>query len=432
MPRLLFAMLCALLLPAVGLGQDHVTATATDSVLPGLHGDRPPPDRDLAIAFRLFNGQSALNSRDRSLGVVERVLPLSLRPRVGASTVIAEGVVLRTDAFLAPDLNGMITVLTVLPSAMLAMPGNYPAAAQAGPASRRRAPASAAAPRPAGTTLRFALAGGTIYFDDNNGADVRQAGVRYPAPGEALIFFGETIAADDSARTPSSVLLLTGACAPQGQQCSSIDGNPLTSDALTTAVPNGLRTAAAFSLAGAPIADAESEGVRGLGASVEARYNLGIGDLRALDGPEIFMPPFAAATADELLVRGHILQNEADLTVGGLGVVTVSTVAVDRTLVGTGPKERTMSVTQRGGLLWKDSSVILPALFPAQYPLAEGGDYFLAMGHTSDNRWELRSAWRVVGDRIFSLDRPRTQLFLRNDNAYSMSVDAFLRKLGLH
>ena len=431
MLRSFFAVLCAALLPAVALEQDHVAAGATESVLPELRGDRPMPDRDLALALRLFNGQNVLDNKDRTVGMVDRAVPLSLHPRGGQTAVIAEGVVLRTDAFLAPDLGGMVTVLTVLPSTMLTMPAWFPPAAQRTAAPRKGSFVPVVPPRPTGSTLRFALAGGTVYFDDNNGAKVRQTGVRYPAAGEALVFFGETIQGEDRSQPPSSVLLLAGACSLQGQRCMSIDGSATVSDALAAQVPGGMVTAEAFSFAGAAIANPNREGIRGVAGSLEGRYNLGIGDLRKQAGPEIPMTPFAPATADETFVRAHVLETDAALTLGGLGVVTHTLVGVDRMLMGAMPKEHTIDVTQRGGLLWKDSGIVLPALLPAQYPLVEGGDYFLTVGRTSDNRWELRSAWRVVDDQVFSLDRLRTQVVARERTTYWKSTADFLKTLGM-
>ena len=410
--------------------QDHVTATGTQSFLPELHADRPLPDRDLAMALQLFNGQNVLN-RDRTIGVFERPLAPSLRPRGGQQAFLAEGVVLRSDAFITPDFNGVATVLTVLPSAILAMPDWYPPPAVRSLPPRRGVVAPTLPPRPAVSTLRFVLAGGTIYFDDNNGAKVRQTGVRYPAPGEALIFFGETIAGQNSSQPPSSVLLLAGACALQGRACMSIDGNPMNSDTLAAQIPGGLDTALAFHLAGAAIADPTREGIRGLAGSLESRYNLGIGDLRKQAGPELPMNiPFAPATADETFVRAHVLETDASLTLGGLGVLTHTLVGVDRILMGPLPKEHTIDVVQRGGFVSKDDSV-LAALTTAEYPLVEGGDYFLTVGRTSDNRWELRSAWRVIHDQVFSLDRSRTQTVSRDGTAYWKSTAAFLKTLGL-
>ena len=148
----------ALALSLAVRAQDHVTATSADSFLPELRGDRPAPDRDLAMALQLFNGQNVLN-RDRSVGVFDRPLAPSLRPLGGPQAFIAEGVVLRSDAFLAPDLNGVVTVLTVMPSAILAMPQWYPPPAVRSLPPRRGLVPPTLPPRPPATTLRFVLAG---------------------------------------------------------------------------------------------------------------------------------------------------------------------------------------------------------------------------------------------------------------------------------
>ena len=212
----------------------------------------------------------------------------------------------------------------------------------------------------------------------------------------------------------------------------SIDGNAMNSDALAARIPGGLDTALAFNLAGAAIASPTREGIRGLAGSLEGRYNLGVGDLRKQPGPEIPMTiPFAPATADETFVRAHVLESDASLTLGGLGVVTHTLVGVDRVLMGPLPKEHTIDIVQRGGLLRKDDGTVLSALTAAEYPLVEGGDYFLTVGRTSDNRWELRSAWRVIHDQVFSLDRARVQMVSRDGTSYWKSTDAFLKTLGV-
>ena len=418
------------MLPLAAQVQGHVSGAGDNSVIPVLRGERPTLDRDLQMALQLFNGQNALDMRSRTVGVVEQELPDSLLQQSDddLNDFIAEGVVLRTDAYLAPDHTGMVTVLTVLPTAILRSPPSFPP-----PVARqaRRGPfVPIPPPRPAGSTLRFAMAGGTVYFDDNNGATLRQAGVRYPGPGESLLLFGETIGGEHG-QPGSSVLQLTAACAMQGATCTSIDGDPVSSDMLTDQVPGGMTTAHAYDAAGAPIADRSHEGIRGVAGVLEGRYNLGQGDVRLLAGPEIALPPFMPAAADEIVVRARVLSSDATLTLGGLGVVTRSIAAVDKLYSGTLPGERTLDITQRGGLLWKDDSTVLAAMSPAQQPLVEGGDYFLQVGRTSDNRWELRAAWRVVDDEVFALDRSRASAITRDGSSHWESTAEFLRAHGV-
>jgi len=426
----------ALFLPCITHGQDHVIANATTSVLPELHGDKPFLDRDLQTALKQFNGQNALDMRDRSVGIVERALPSNMRSR-GDGGLVAEGVVLRTEAFITPDKNGIVTVLTVLPTVILREPSGFPPPAPSSTsASRRRLPANALPPppippRPAGSTLRFAMAGGIVYFDDNNGATVRQAGVRYPAPGESLIFFSDTISGDHI-DPPSSVLRLTGACALQDNACLSIDGNPAHSDALTAGIPGGLAAAQAYNMAGAPIADNTQEGIRGLASVLETRYNLGQGSLRAVPDPEIDMPPFTPANADTAVLRAHILKSDASLTVGALGLVMTATAGIEKVYAGALPGGKTLDIVQRGGLLWKSNTTLLSAFASTQQPLVDGATYYLAVGRTSDNRWELQSAWRIVDDQVFAMDRPRSLPFSGDTTFYWKSTDAFLKAHGLH
>ncbi|WP_047491876.1 hypothetical protein [Terriglobus sp. TAA 43] len=422
----------ALVMPFVALAQDHVLGSASKSVIPELRGDRHNLDRDLQIALRTFSGQNSLDMRNRSVGVVDR--PIAGTLHTNASTdVIAEGVVLRTDAYLAPDKNSMVTILTVLPTVILKAPAGFPNSPTGSNRSsvRHRDVLPAAPPPPSqGSTLRFALAGGTVYFDDNNGATVRQTGVRYPGPGENLVFFGQTIVGGPS-DPPSAVLLLRSACSPQDHTCASIDGNVANSDALMARLPYGIATVQAYNATGAAIADASREGIRGWAASLEVHYNVGQGDIRKLSGPEIDIPPFTPSAMDESFVRAHILRSDAHLTTGGLGVVTNSVAAVDKVYQGLQPRERTIDVTQRGGLLWKDSSVVMAALTPTQQPLVEGGDYFLTVGRTLDNRWELRAAWRVVDDQVFALDRPRSVAVSHDGGSYWKSTALFLKSHGL-
>lgn len=422
----------AFVMPFVALAQDHVLGSGSQSVIPELRGDRHNIDRDLQIALRVFNGQNALDMRNRSVGVVDRPISLNLRANA-VNSVTAEGVVLRTDAYLAPDKNGMVTVLTVLPTVILRAPAGFPSSSVVSnrfSGGHRSEIAPAPSPPPQGSILRFVMAGGTVYFDDNNGATLRQPGVRYPAPGENLVFFGETIGGGPTEPT-SAVLLLKNACAPQGRACASIDGSAISSDALATNLSGGMATIQAYNATGAAIADYAQEGIRGLAPLLEGHYNLGQGDLRRLSGPEIEMPPFTPAEADQAFVRAHILRSDANLTTGGLGVVTTSVAAVQKVYQGTTPRERTMDIVQRGGLLWKDSNVVLAALTAAQQPLAEGGDYFLTVGRTNDNRWELRAAWRIVDDQVFALDRPRAMAISRDGGLYWKSTALFLKSHGL-
>ncbi|MEZ2347804.1 hypothetical protein [Terriglobus sp. RCC_193] len=423
----------AFVMPFVALAQDHVTGSGYQSVIPELRGDRLNIDRDLQIALRTFNGQNSLDMNNRSVGVVDRSIAGSLR--TNASTdVIAEGVVLRTDAYLAPDKNSMVTVLTVLPTVILRAPAGFPNSPTMSNRSSGRhrevIPAAPPPPPPPGSALRFALAGGTVYFDDNNGATVRQTGVRYPGPGENLVFFGQTIVGSPT-EPPSAVLLLKSACAPQENTCASIDGNPIHSDELTARVHGGMATVKAYNATGAAIADSVREGIRGWAASLEGHYNVGQGDIRRLPGPEIDMPPFTPSSTDESFVRAHILRSDANITTGGLGIVTDSVAAVDKVYQGMKPRERTIDITQRGGLLWKDSRVVLTALTATQQPLVEGGDYFLTVGRTNDNRWELRAAWRIIDDQVFVLDRPRGMAISRDGGSYWKSTALFLKSHGL-
>lgn len=421
----------AFVMPFVALAQDHVQGSGYKSVIPELRGDRVNIDRDLQVALRTFIGQNSLDMRNRSVGVVDRSIAGSLR--TNASTdLIAEGVVLRTDAYLAPDKNSVVTVLTVLPTVILKTPAGFPSPSVASNRSsgRHRDALPAPPPPPQGSTLRFAMAGGTVYFDDNNGATVRQPGVRYPGPGENLVFFGETIVGGPT-DPPSAVLLLKSACSPQDHTCASIDGSAVNSDALMARLPYGMTTVGAYNATGAAIADASREGVRGWAASLEGHYNVGQGDIRRLSGPEIDMPPFTPSATDESFVRVHILRSDANLTTGGLGVVTNSVAAVNKVYQGMRPRERTIDITQRGGLLWKDGSVVMAALTPTQQPLVEGGDYFLTLGRTDDNRWELRTAWRIVDDQVFALDRPRSMAISRDGSSYWKSTAVFLKTHGL-
>lgn len=421
----------ALFLPCLLHAQDHVIANGTSSVLPELHGDKPFLDRDLQIALRQFNGQNSMDMRDRSLGVVDRVLPNTLNSR-GQAALIAEGVVLHTEAYITPDKNGVVTVFTVLPTVILREPSGFPPAPPGAPANRRRTPAALPTPpRPAGSTLRLAMPGGTVYFDDNNGATVRQSGVRYPAPGESLVFFAETMGGS-AGDPPSSVLRLTAACALQDQACLSIDGNPAHSDALTAGIPGGLAAALAYNNAGAPIADGTSEGVRGLASSLEVRYNLGQGRLLDLPGPEVVMPPFAPARESETFLRVRILKNDASVTVGGLGIVMTATAAIETSYTGAVPGGKTLDIVQRGGLLWKNNNTLLSALTASQQPLVEGGTYFVAIGRTIDNRWELQYAWRIVNDQVFAMDRPRSLPLAHDATFYWKTTDTFLKAHGLH
>lgn len=435
MKRIRIAIL-ALCLPCLTHAQDHVIANGTTSVLPELHGDKPFLDRDLQTALKLFNGQNAFDMRDRSVGVVERSLPSNMRSR-GDGGLVAEGVVLRTEAFITPDKSGVVTVLTVLPTVILREPSGFPPPAPSNTsASRRRLPPNALPPppippRPAGSTLRFAMAGGTVYFDDNNGAKVRQAGVRYPAPGESLIFFSDTISGDHT-DPPSSVLRLTGACSLQDNACLSIDGSPIHSDALTAGIPGGLAAAQAYNIANAPIADNTEEGIRGLASSLEVHYNLGQGSLRAVSGPEIDMPPFTPANADTAFLRARILKSDASLTVGALGLIMTATAGIEKVYAGTLPSGKTLDIVQRGGLLWKSSSILLSAFTATQQPLVDGGTYYLAVGRTIDNRWELLYAWRIVNDQVFAMDRPRSLPFSLDAACYWKSTDTFLKAHGLH
>lgn len=421
----------AFVMPFVALAQDHVSGSGYNSVIPELRGDRLNIDRDLQVALRTFNGQNSLDMRNRSVGVVDRPIAGSLHTNASAD-LIAEGVVLRTDAYLAPDKNSVVTVLTVLPTVILREPAGFPNSSGVPNRSttRHRDVLSAAAPPPQGSTLRFAMAGGTVYFDDNNGATVRQTAVRYPGPGENLVFFGQTIVGGPT-DPPSAVLLLRSACSPQDRTCASIDGNAVNSDALMARLPYGMSTVQAYNATGAAIADASREGIRGWAASLEVHYNVGQGDIRRLVGPEIDMPPFAPSTMDESFVRAHILRSDANLTMGGLGVVTNSVAAVDKVYQGLRPREGTMDITQRGGLLWKDGTGMLAALTPTQQQLVEGGDYFLTVGRTLDNRWELRAAWRVVDDQVFAMDRPRSVAISHDGGAYWKSTALFLKSHGL-
>lgn len=421
----------AFVMPFVALAQDHVSGSASKSVIPELRGDRHNLDRDLQVALRTFIGQNAFDMRSRSIGVVDRPIADSLRTNA-PTDVIAEGVVLRTDAYMAPDKNSVVTILTVLPTVILKAPAGFlnPSGASNRSTTRHRDVLPAPPPAAQGSTLRFALAGGTVYFDDNNGATVRQTAVRYPGPGENLVFFGQTIVSGPS-DPPSSVLLLKSACSPQDRTCASIDGNVASSDALMARLPFGMATVGAYNATGAAIADASREGIRGWAASLEVHYNVGQGDLRRLSGPEIDMPPFTPSAMDESFVRAHILRSDAHLTTGGLGVVTNSVAAVDKVYQGLQPRERTIDITQRGGLLWKDSSVVMAALTPTQQPLVEGGDYFLTVGRTLDNRWELRAAWRVVDDQVFAMDSPRAIAITHDGTSYWKSTALFLKSHGL-
>lgn len=423
--------LMALFLPCLMHAQDHVIANGTTSVLPELHGDKPFLDRDLQIALRQFNGQNSMDMRDRSLGVVDRALPNHLSSR-GQAALIAEGVVLHTEAYVAPDKNSVVTVLTVLPTVILREPSGFPPAPPGASAGRRSTPAPLPLPpRPAGSTLRFAMEGGTVYFDDNNGANVRQSGVRYPAPGESLVFFADTMGGNAS-DPPSSVLRLTGACGLQGQTCLSIDGNPAHSDALTAGIPGGLAAAQAYNVAGAPIAAATSEGIQGLASLLETRYNLGQGRLRDLSGPEVDMPPFAPATAEQTFLRVRILKSDSSLTVGGLGIVMTATAGIEKAYARTAPGGETLDIVQRGGLLWKNSTTLLSALTATQQPLVDGATYYVAIGRTTDNRWELQYAWRIVNDHVYAMDRPRSLQLSHDATFYWKSTDAFLKAHGLH
>lgn len=274
------------------------------------------------------------------------------------------------------------------------------------------------------------MAGGTVYFDDNNGATLRQPGVRYPAPGESLIFFSELMG--NAGDPPTSVLRLTGACALQAQSCQSIDGSPAHSDALTTGIPGGIAAAQAYNLAGAPIADNTQEGIRGLASSLEGRYNLGQGNLRAVPGPELDMPPFTPASEGKAFLCVHILKSDASLTVGALGLVMMATAAIEKVYAGTLPSGKTLDIVQRGGFLWKNNTTLISALASTQQPLVDGGTYYLTVGRTSDNRWELQSAWRIVDDQVFAMDRPRGLPFTPDATFYWKSTNAFLKTHGLH
>ncbi len=74
---------------------------------------------------------------------------------------------------------------------------------------------------------------------------------------------------------------------------------------------------------------------------------------------------------------------------------------------------------------------MLPALTATQQPLVEGGVYFLTVGRTSDNRWELRAAWRIVEDQVFGLDRPRNMVTAHDGGSYWKTTGLFLKAHGL-
>lgn len=434
MTRLCIAIL-AVCLPCLMHAQDAVIANGTTSVIPELHGDKPFLDRDLQNGLRQFNGQNTLGSLTRSVGVVDRTIPSSMVSHRQPS-LIAEGVVLHTEAYITPDKNGMVTILTVLPTLILRQPNGYPPPPPSAPPAPRlplgqhRTPPPPIPPRPAASTLRVALAGGTVYFDDNNGATLRQPGIRYPAPGESLIVFAELMG--NAGDPPTSVLRLLDACSLHDNACASIDGNPNHSDALAQAIPDSMDAAAAYNVANAPIADTASEGVRGLASSLEGRYNLGQGSLRNVPGPEISMPPFAAASENEAFLRVHILKSDATLTVGALGVVMTATAAIDKVYAGTLPSGKTLDIVQRGGFLWKNNTTLLSALASTQQPLVDGGTYYLAVGRTTDNRWELQYAWRVINDKVFAMDRPRGLTYTPTSAFYWKSTNDFLKQHGLH
>jgi hypothetical protein len=416
--------------PAVrsAVGQEHVSSTVDDFSLPAISSDAIP-DADLRPALRYFNGQHSVDGIHPP-GMTDRMLPVSLGHISGRGPVqpiVVEGVVLRSDAYLTPDRTGVATVITVLPSAILQMPANYPSGAIPGPRRGQQPPAGANQQGPPQTpsTLRFVLAGGAIYFDENNGLAVQQSGVNYPGAGDSLVFFGETLPQDNSA-----TLILTGACALMDGHCVSIDGNPTLSDALTARLPGGLATAEAFSMVGAPVADATDEGVRGLAQQLEGRYNLGIGDVRRLAGPEIpMLRQYTPASLYETVVRAQVLNTEATLTVGGGSIVSHSVVSVEQVLASPegGPRARTMEVTERGGFLRASEDEVMAAFTPAQMPLVAGGDYYLALGLTSDNRWELRASWRIVGDEVFAMDRLRTAARTRSQGSYWQTTEDFLQ-----
>ncbi len=327
------------------------------------------------------------------------------------------------DALPDADRTGVVTVITVLPSAILQMPANYPPGSVTG--QRRPGQQPQQGPPQTPSTLRFVLAGGAIYFDENNGLAVQQSGVNYPGAGDSLVFFGKTLPQDNS-----SVLILTNACALMDGHCVSIDGNPMLSDTLTAQLPGGLTTAEAFSMVGAPVADSTDEGVRGLAQQLEGRYNLGIGDVRQHAGPEIpMLRQYTPASLYETVVRAQVLSTEATITVGGGGIVSHSVVSVEQVLSSPegGQRARTMEVTERGGFLRASEDEVMAAFAPAQMPLVAGGDYYLALGLTSDNRWELRASWRIVGDEVFAMDRLRTAARTRNQGSYWQTTEDFLQ-----
>ncbi len=412
------------------LAQDKVVAGGFAESLPVLRQDnRPVADADLLPVLSLLNGQHALD-RVRPPGVTPVSLPDAMGSAIrGNAAVVVVGTVMRTEAVLTPDRTGMATVLTVMPSAILQ---GAPTTATSGAAARRRVRVLGGGPAPPPPpqarvsgpllSLRFVLAGGTIFFDDNNGMMVRQTGVRYAAPGTELVLAG-------AQTNGSTALLLQAACALRQGRCESIDGNPLTNDAISAGLPGGLAAAQAFSVAGAPVASADRTGVRGLARYFEDRYRLRAGDLRAY--PDVVVPlrePFVPAEADALLVRAEVRQGESALLTDGTGVVTTSLVAVTKTIWTSGApvRARTLDVVQRGGLLRKPDGSMLGALEEKERPLVEGGDYFLSLGRTEDNRWELRQAWCVVDGKVFAMDAPRTVAL--GASASVGTVESFLAK----
>lgn len=425
-PVLLLMSLLALHIAA----QDRVVANlGQEDQLPVLRqDDRPVADADLLPVLTMLNGQHSLD-RVRPPGVTVVGVPNRMGATLqGRSLVVTVGVVLRTEAVMTPDRAGMATVLTVLPSAILqgAPPATLPFRSARSSRRGTRSPApmlpAASGPLP---LLRFVMAGGTVYFDDNNGVSVRQSEVSYPAPGTELVLGGMQIGT-------SAALLLQAACVLQQGVCQSIDGNPLTTDAITADLPGGLTSAIAFSLAGAPVASSGQTGVRGLGGFFESRYRLHAGDLRLVtDAVVPVQEPFLPAADDEMLLRGEVLQVDSALLSDGTGLVGRSLVSVTKILRSSASaplRERTLEVVQRGGLLRRRDGSVLGALPENERLLVEGGDYFLSVGRTTDNRWEVRSAWRVVNGKVFVMEAPRTLVV--SSNAYAGTLETFVS--GLH
>jgi len=404
-----FAIFTLLLWPLSATQAELVSGRASEDDLPATIPFSQLPDSDLDSVARLFNGQHTIDIIP-PINSVRKDIPVSSwvgNTGIRSSEIVFTGVVSRSDAYIAPDRTGVFSVFTIVPTAILL--------------NAHRAPI--------GPLLRVALAGGIVSFAEQNETVVRQKGLRFPSIGSSFVFFAHSVPG-------STTLLLNGACSPSGGACISLDNNSTVADLMLTRLGHLATAAQAFDLQGAPIAESDpGSALDSVAESVQSRYSWDVGDLRNFGRPLLMETNVNTSTgvphlANEALLHITVLSSASSITLDGTGLFARYTTNISDVLWV--PKGTVLSRTtnteiyQRSGLLRTEDAVtvVSAANLP---PLVEGGEYFVRIARTPDNRWDLHGAWRVVNGEVFALNQPHSTL-LSFDSAVHWNNPAAFRR----